>query len=84
MATHSSIPSWKVHGQRSLVSYCPWSRKESDTTQRLHFHFHFLNILICPDILMENLMTSQKLTKGLNEPANMLITLWFLAEKLRV
>ena len=33
-----------------------------------------LNILICPGILMENLMTSQTLTKGLNEPANMLIT----------
>ena len=33
-----------------------------------------LNILICPGILMENLTTSQKLTKGLNEPANMLIT----------
>ena len=32
-----------------------------------------LNILICPGILMENLM-SQKLTKGLNEPVNMLIT----------
>ena len=33
-----------------------------------------LNILICPDILIEKQMTSQKLTKGLNEPANMLIT----------
>ena len=33
-----------------------------------------LNILICPGILIENLMTSQKLTKGLNEPMNMLIT----------
>ena len=33
-----------------------------------------LNILICPGILMENLMTSQKLTKGLNEPVNMIIT----------
>ena len=26
----------KFHGQRSLVSYCPWGRKESDTTERLH------------------------------------------------
>ena len=25
------------HGQRSLVDYSPWSRKESDTTERLHF-----------------------------------------------
>ena len=27
----------KSHGQRSLVGYSPWSRKESDTTERLHF-----------------------------------------------
>ena len=30
----------KSHGQRSLVGYSPWGRKESDTTERLHFHFH--------------------------------------------
>ena len=35
----------KSHGWRSLVQeepgagYCPWGRKESDTTERLHFHF---------------------------------------------
>ena len=28
------------HGRRSLVGYNPWGRKESDTTERLHFHFH--------------------------------------------
>ena len=28
-------------GQRSLVGCCLWGRKESDTTERLHFHFHF-------------------------------------------
>ena len=27
----------KSHGQRSLVGYSPWDRKESDTTERLHF-----------------------------------------------
>ena len=27
---------WKSHGQRSLVGYCPWGLKESDTTERLH------------------------------------------------
>ena len=26
------------HGQRSLVDYSPWGRKESDTTERLCFH----------------------------------------------
>ena len=32
--------SWpgKSHGQRSLLGYSPWDRKESDTTERLHFH----------------------------------------------
>ena len=27
------------HGQRSMVGYSLWGRKESDTTERLHFHF---------------------------------------------
>ena len=29
----------KSHGWRSLVGYSPWGRKESDTTEQLHFHF---------------------------------------------
>ena len=29
----------KSHGQRSLVGCSPWGRWESDTTERLHFHF---------------------------------------------
>ena len=29
----------KPHGWRSLVGCSPWGRKESDTTERLHFHF---------------------------------------------
>ena len=28
----------KSHGRRSLVGCSPWDRKESDTTERLHFH----------------------------------------------
>ena len=28
----------KFHGWRSLVGHSPWHRKESDTTERLHFH----------------------------------------------
>ena len=39
MAVHSSILAWKIP-RRSLVGYRPWGRKESDTTERLHFHFH--------------------------------------------
>ena len=30
----------KFHGLRSLVGYSPWGHKESDRTERLHFHFH--------------------------------------------
>ena len=29
----------KSHGRRSLVASSPWGRTESDTTERLHFHF---------------------------------------------
>ena len=33
----------KSHGQRSLVGYSLWGRKESDMTERLHFLFHFMH-----------------------------------------
>ena len=51
MASHSSTLAWKIpwteepgkfHGWRSLVGYSPRRHKESGTTERLHFHFHFL------------------------------------------
>ena len=38
MAAHSSIHAWKIPWTQSLVGYRPWGRKESDTTERLHFH----------------------------------------------
>ena len=31
----------KSHGRKSLVGYSPWGHKESDTTERPHFHFSF-------------------------------------------
>ena len=31
----------KSHGQRSLVGYSLWGLKESDMTERLHFHFSY-------------------------------------------
>ena len=37
MAPHSRILAGKSHGQRSLVGYSPWGRKEEDTTERLDF-----------------------------------------------
>ena len=38
MALHSSTLAWKIHGRRSLVDCSPWGCKESDMTERLHFH----------------------------------------------
>ena len=32
----------KPHGRRSLAGCSPWGREESDTTERLHFHFSLL------------------------------------------
>ena len=37
-ATPVSLPG-KSHGQRSLVVYSPWGRKELDTTEQLTFTF---------------------------------------------
>ena len=33
------------HGRRSLGGYSPRGRKESDTTEQLHFHFSWLPLL---------------------------------------
>ena len=39
VATQSSILAWRIHGQRSLVGYSPWSPKELDTTELLTVTF---------------------------------------------
>ena len=39
MATHSSVLAWRIPGMGSLVGCRLWGRKESDTTERLHFDF---------------------------------------------
>ena len=35
LATYSLFLPREFHGQRSLVGYSPWGRKEPDTTERL-------------------------------------------------
>ena len=40
MATHSSTLAWKIPWTEEPVGYSPWGRKELDTTEQLHFHFH--------------------------------------------
>ena len=37
MAAHYCTLAWKTPWTRSLVGYSPWVRKESDTTESLHF-----------------------------------------------
>ena len=39
MTTHPVLLPGRSHGGRSLVGCSPWGRKESDTTERLPFHF---------------------------------------------
>ena len=39
LAPHSSTLAWKIPWTGSLVGCRPWGREESDTTERLHFHF---------------------------------------------
>ena len=36
----------KSHGQRSLVGYSLWGRKESDTTEQLHFPLSLFPLLL--------------------------------------
>ena len=38
MAIHSSTIAWKIAWTEEPVGYSPWGPKESDTTERLHFH----------------------------------------------
>ena len=35
MVTHSSIPAWRIPGQRNPAGYSPWGHKESDVTEQL-------------------------------------------------
>ena len=44
MATHSSTLAWKIPWMEEPGSYSPWGHKESDTTERLHFHFLYFTI----------------------------------------
>ena len=40
MATHSSILAWRIPWMEELGGLQSTGRKESDTTELLHFHFH--------------------------------------------
>ena len=53
MAIHSIILAWKTE---SLVGYSPLILKESDMTERLHFHFHYSNITLEKLIMLESFL----------------------------
>ena len=40
MATHSSILAWRIPWTEDLAGLQSTGRKESDTTEQLHFHFY--------------------------------------------
>ena len=42
MATHSSILVWRIPWMEELGGLQSTGRKESDTTERLHFHFYVI------------------------------------------
>ena len=50
MATHSSVLAWRIPWGCSPVGYSPRGRKESDTTERLHFHFFHLTQIHGPSV----------------------------------
>ena len=53
MATHPSTLALKIPWTKDLgAGYCPWGRKESGTTERLHFlsfFFHFTFVMVICD-----------------------------------
>ena len=44
MATHSSTLAWRIPWMEELGGLQSMGHKESDTTERLHFHFHFISL----------------------------------------
>ena len=46
MATHFSILAWRIPWTEELGGLQSTGHKELDTTERLHFHFHFQAINI--------------------------------------
>ena len=44
MASHSSILAWRIPWTEELGGLQSTGRKELDMTERLHFHFHSIDI----------------------------------------
>ena len=42
MATHSSIPAWRIPWTEELAGYSLWGHKHSDTTKRLNNNYYHM------------------------------------------
>ena len=52
MATHSSILTWRSHGQRSLAGYSPRGGKVSGMIQRVSHHHQMNLVLVIIELLI--------------------------------
>ena len=72
MATHSSMLSWRIPGQRSLVGYSTCGRKESDTTEKTENAGRRIRRLSCcrgkrPECIQNSTQLKQKVLQELDE-----------------
>ena len=58
----------KFHGQRSLASYSPWGRKESDTAE--HSLTHSLTRLVETGLFKESGRSAAGIEEGWNQPSD--------------
>jgi hypothetical protein len=56
MATHSSILAWRIPWMEELGGLQSTGRKESDTTERLHFHFYTVHKMLPPSWFLHSLL----------------------------
>ena len=56
MATHSSILAWRIPWTEELGGLQSMGHKESDTTERFHFHFHTISTLFKNNLMVSLVM----------------------------
>ena len=62
MSTHSSTLAWKIPWTAEVgAGHCPWCRKESGTTERLHFHLRALQMVTAAMKLKDGCSLEEKL-----------------------
>ena len=68
MANHSSTLAWKIPQTEELVGYSPWGRKESDTTEQLHFQTEMEEVYLQKTCTMEDTKGYCCSCKSKNDP----------------